>query len=198
MNLKNKERKAKKISFEIYQDQEEKLNEYFFEVLKYTRNKDEVPSKVISNILEIFSEVWDCEDVYSFLIINQTYDRFKKIDFKSRRKIKYNVFLENDVIQEERFIKMTLKGLIEQIVILTAYKNYSSKKECVIDLVMIMNNICSDSLNKNKQKSLKPYMRYAIVGFITMKYGFYLFSGILEKPPTTQQLYKQVYDIINK
>ena len=126
------------------------------------------------------------------------YERFKKVDFKSRRKIKYDVFVGSDVEQEERFIKMSLKSLIEQIIILTAHKNYSSKKECIYDLVMIINNVCSDTLNKNKQKALKPYMRYAIVGFITMKYGFHLFSGILDKPPTTQQLYKQVYDIINK
>ena len=198
MNIRDKERKIKTISFEIYKDQEKKLDDYFLEALIYSRNGDNVPSEIISNIIQILNDVWEYEDVDSFKIIDSIYERFKKrYDFKSKTKFKRKTY-NNDgkLVDDERLIHMNLKLFIEIIIITTVGKKYDSKKSCLLDLLICINNIWEQDLNKTAQKLLSPYMRCALAGEIALRYKFTLFSGILIKPPTNNQLFHAVNDII--
>lgn len=180
----NKERKTKTISFEIYKDQEESLNNYFLEIFLASRNEKTIPNESVSKILDIISEVWEGEDAYTFEIIRQVHERFKNYEFSSKKKI------------NDRFIKMNLKLLIEEIIILTKDKKYITPNDCVKDLVIIINNICEHSLNSRVKKFISPYKRKAIVGFIAMRYGFTLFPNPSDKSPTTSEISDRVYEIL--
>src|SRR3989344_5237394 len=176
MNTRDKDRKIKKISFEIYQDQEEELNNLFFDAIKYSRNNKDVPSQTILKMLEIVSAVWEYEDVYSFQIINPIYERFKKYDFKSKKKVVKKIYNKDEQLEDEEIIiQMDLRHFIEEIIILTRDKKYDSKKSCLLDLVIVINNICGNSLDKKTQKLLSKYMRIALAGEITIQYKNSLF-----------------------
>lgn len=199
MNTRDKDRKIKKISFEIYQDQEEELNNLFFDAIKYSRNNKDVPSQTILKMLEIVSAVWEYEDVYSFQIINPIYERFKKYDFKSKKKVVKKIYNKDEQLEDEEIIiQMDLRHFIEEIIILTRDKKYDSKKSCLLDLVIVINNICGNSLDKKTQKLLSKYMRIALAGEITIQYKNSLFSGEQNKPYTNHQLFQVVNDLINK
>lgn len=175
----NKERKTKTISFEIYKDQEENLNNHFLEVLIAAKNNETIPNGSVLKIIDIISEVWECEDAYTFELINQIYNRFKKTyDFKSKRKILQEVYIENELEEREIIVKMDLKLYIEEIIILTKDKKYKDEKECVSDIYKVAENIYLSTLDNPAKKKLSHYMRCALSEYIAIKYGYLLFSGV--------------------
>lgn len=175
----NKERKIKKLEIEIYKDQEENLNNHFLEVLIAAKNNETIPNESVLKIIDIISEVWECEDAYTFELINQIYNRFKKTyDFKSKRKILQEVYIENELEEREIIVKMDLKLYIEEIIILTKDKKYKDEKECVSDIYKVAENIYLSTLDTASKKKLSHYMRCALSEYIAIKYGYLLFSGV--------------------
>lgn len=180
----SKERKIKKLEIEIYKDQEETLNNYFLEVLIAAKNNETIPNESVLKIIDIISEVWESEDAYTFEIIRQVHERFKNYEFSNKKKV------------GDRFIKMNLKLLIEEIIILTKDKKYITPNDCVKDLIVIINNIHKHFLNSTAKKFITPYKRQAIVGFIAMRYGFTLFPNPSDKLPTASEISYRVYEIL--
>lgn len=175
----NKERKIKKLQIEIYKDQEENLNNHFLEVLIAAKNNEPIPNESVLKIIDVISEVWECEDAYTFELINQIYNRFNKdYDFKSKRKIIQEVHIGDDLGVREIMVKMDLKLYIEEIIILTKDKKYKDKRECVYDIYKVAENIYLSTLDTNAKKKLSHYIRCALSGYIAIKYGFYLFPGV--------------------
>jgi len=196
----DEDREIKKIEIKIFKDQEENLNNYFLEVLIASRNNEKIPNESVLKILEIISEVWECEDAYAFELINQVYNKFKdRYDFKSTRKIVHEAYIENELGKKEIVVKMNLRLYIEEIIILTKEKKYKNDKECVSDIYKVAKNIAISRLSINAQKKISHYIKCVLAGYLARKYGFFLFSGVnRDKKITNSDLHDKVRHLVEK